>query len=289
MEWFVPCNINHYDVFSAFSELRRVNWGQTVRQIKPGDTAYIYVTAPYSAISLKCRVNKAGLKPEEAMIDDSKFDLTHTENEPYAQYMELEIVAEYASPLFALAELKRNGLTQTFSTHEISPQLSAYLARVAGRLSEEAEDNSLIQAVNEAGIGSASGFAYQGKRKEKRPPKKANGQMVYVRDRQISLNALELAGYRCEIDRSHATFIRKNWNKPYTEPHHLVPLSYSDDFDVSLDVEENIVSLCSNCHNRIHYGKDADVLLKQLYSDRKDLLEQAGIIISLDELLGMYQ
>lgn len=289
MEWFVPCNINYYDVFHAFSELKRINWGQTVRQIEPGDTAYIYVTAPYSAISLKCRVNKTGLKPEEATIDDSKFDLTQTDNGPYAQYMELEIVAEYASPLFALAELKRNGLTQTFSTHEISPQLSAYLAKAVGRLSEEAEDNSLIQAVNETDIGAASGFAYQGKRKEKRPPKRANGQMVYVRDRQTSLNALELAGYRCEIDGSHATFIRKNWDKPYTEPHHLVPLSHSDDFDVSLDVEENIVSLCSNCHNQIHYGRDADTLLTQLYHARAELLKKAGICISLNELLDMYR
>lgn len=71
---------------------------------------------------------------------------------------------------------------------------------------------------------------------------------------------------------SHPTFIRKKSDKKYTEPHHLIPMAFSDEFDVSLDVEENIVSLCSNCHNQIHYGKDADVLLRKLYEERKDEL-----------------
>lgn len=80
------------------------------------------------------------------------------------------------------------------------------------------------------------------------------------------------ANYECEIDVSHPTFIRKKSDKKYTEPHHLIPMAFSDEFDVSLDVEENIVSLCSNCHNQIHYGKDADVLLRKLYEERKDEL-----------------
>ena len=65
-------------------------------------------------------------------------------------------------------------------------------------------------------------------------------------------------------------------------------MAYSDEFDVSLDVEENIVSLCSNCHNQIHYGVDADKLIKKLYADRKDLLSTVGIDISVSRLLEMY-
>ena len=75
---------------------------------------------------------------------------------------------------------------------------------------------------------------------------------------------------------------------PYMEPHHLVPLAFSDSFDVSLDVEENVVSLCSTCHNCIHYGSDAAKLIEKLYKQRKDLLKQVGIEVTLDELLDMY-
>lgn len=75
----------------------------------------------------------------------------------------------------------------------------------------------------------------------------------------------------------------------YTEPHHLVPMSYSEKFEVSLDREENIVSLCSNCHNQLHYGEGFEVLLETLYNERKDYLKNIGIEITFEELLEMYQ
>ena len=73
------------------------------------------------------------------------------------------------------------------------------------------------------------------------------------------------------------------------EPHHLVPLTYSSEFDVSLDVEENIVSLCSNCHNNLHYGKGYEELLTILYKEREKLLKQVGITITIKRLIEMYQ
>ena len=65
-------------------------------------------------------------------------------------------------------------------------------------------------------------------------------------------------------------------------------MSYSDMFEVSLDVEENIVSLCSNCHNQLHYGEGAELLLKKLYNEREKELENVGIHIGFSELLKMY-
>lgn len=126
----------------------------------------------------------------------------------------------------------------------------------------------------------------------KRAPQKKNDyrniQEKKARSRRIAENALILADFKCEIDEEHFTFIRKKQNVPYTEAHHLVPLAYSDQFRYSLDVEENIVSLCSSCHKRIHYGKDAKELIRRLFSNRKELLEEAGIIISEEELFNMY-
>ena len=108
---------------------------------------------------------------------------------------------------------------------------------------------------------------------------------TYPRDVEVSLNALRLAEYKCECDRTHETFIRKKDGTPYTEPHHLIPLSCHASFDVSLDVEENIVSLCSHCHNKLHYGRDIEETLQTLYDARKGLLANAGIDISFSELL----
>ena len=102
------------------------------------------------------------------------------------------------------------------------------------------------------------------------------------------MNALKKAHYKCECDATHPTFIRKNSSLPYTEPHHLVPLGFSDEFSVSLDVEENMVSLCSNCHNQLHYGRDIREILNYLYCQRKDLLAKVGIVVTINELYKMY-
>lgn len=73
------------------------------------------------------------------------------------------------------------------------------------------------------------------------------------------------------------------------EPHHLIPLDYQYLFEFSLDVEANIICLCSNCHNEIHYGLNYKSLIKKFYNERKEPLEQCGIKIELEELYKLYQ
>lgn len=65
-------------------------------------------------------------------------------------------------------------------------------------------------------------------------------------------------------------------------------MAYQDLFEYSLDVEANIVSLFSNCHNQIHYGRGSETLIEMLYLERKQELEKTGISISLDGLLALY-
>ena len=60
---------------------------------------------------------------------------------------------------------------------------------------------------------------------------------------------------------------------PYMEPHHLVPMAYQEQFEHKLDRVNNIVSLCSNCHNEIHYGMYCNDLLEKLYIKRKEELK----------------
>lgn len=111
---------------------------------------------------------------------------------------------------------------------------------------------------------------------------------TYARDPVVAANALCNAEYKCEVCAQHETFIRKVNGKPYTEPHHLIPMKYQSRFDCSLDVENNVISLCSNCHNKLHYGADISEMLRQLYNARRDLLIKAGINISLEELETLY-
>ena len=110
------------------------------------------------------------------------------------------------------------------------------------------------------------------------------------RDNSIAAKALSYAGFKCEYNRADRTFKRKN-GKPYTEPHHLIPLSRYMNYDLSLDVTENIVSLCSHCHNLLHYGaiEEKEPVLRKLYEDRKDMLAAYGLEISYEELKEYYE
>ena len=155
---------------------------------------------------------------------------------------------------------------------------------------EDEEDEALIAELKaDALTGAPAKYQYAGLAKNKANPVEISGHKVYPRDRQTAINALSHADYRCEINSIHPTFLRRNSSKPYTEPHHLIPMAFSDEFDVSLDVEENIVSLCSNCHNHIHYGQGASELLTKLYHERKEALKCVGIDVSLEELLSFYE
>lgn len=71
----------------------------------------------------------------------------------------------------------------------------------------------------------------------------------------------------------------------------MIPISRYRDFDCSVDVMENIVSLCSHCHNLLHYGRmeDKKPVLEKLYNDRKEALHGKGLELSLEQLIGYYK
>ncbi len=110
----------------------------------------------------------------------------------------------------------------------------------------------------------------------------------YERNKEVAKNALSNASFKCEIDPSHRTFVREADGTPFVLPHHLVPMSYQKDFTYSIDIEENIVALCSCCHDEIHHGRDRERLLSTLYKERQEGLFRVGIDVSFDELKTMY-
>ncbi len=151
-------------------------------------------------------------------------------------------------------------------------------------------DDDLISDISKSDILlDTTYFEYIGKSKNKKNSVCIQNKYVYPRSRRVSINALRHANYKCEFDNTHSTFLRKNSNLNYTEPHHLVPLTYYKNFEVSLDVEENIVSLCCNCHKQIHLGQGFEAMIEKLYDERKDLLKKVDIDISLNELIKLYK
>lgn len=59
-EWIVPANPKYYDIEHAFDHTKEIDWKQG-NGIRTGDTVYMYVASPVSAILYKCKVTKTGI------------------------------------------------------------------------------------------------------------------------------------------------------------------------------------------------------------------------------------
>ena len=64
-EWIVPANPKYYDVEHMFDHKKETEWKQG-SGIKTGDTVYMYVAAPVSAILYKCKVTETDIPFEFA-------------------------------------------------------------------------------------------------------------------------------------------------------------------------------------------------------------------------------
>ena len=93
-DWIVPANPAYYDIERAFDDAREIVWKQG-RGIKTGDTVYIYVGAPVSAILYQCKV-----KETDIPYDHRDRNLTIT------AVMRIELAKRYAPDRFPLEKLK---------------------------------------------------------------------------------------------------------------------------------------------------------------------------------------
>ena len=59
-EWIIPSNPKYYDIIHAFDETDTIDWKQGAG-IKMGDTVFMYVGAPVSAVLYKCKVTETNL------------------------------------------------------------------------------------------------------------------------------------------------------------------------------------------------------------------------------------
>jgi len=54
-EWIIPANPKYFDIIHAFDDTDTINWKQGAG-IRKGDTVFMYVAAPVSAVMYKCKV-----------------------------------------------------------------------------------------------------------------------------------------------------------------------------------------------------------------------------------------
>lgn len=110
---------------------------------------------------------------------------------------------------------------------------------------------------------------------------------TYKRNPIVRKKVLQDALGFCQIDNEHETFISRTGELPYLEVHHLIPMMYQASYEINLDMVDNMIAICPNCHRKLHYSvKDDEYeqLVKKLYTNH---IEKLGIV-SLSTFLSYY-
>ena len=95
-EWIIPANPKYYDIEHAFDHEEIIDWKQS-SSIKVGDTVFMYVAAPISAILYKCKVVEA----------DIPYDY-QDKNLTINTLMKIKLLQKYDSKQFTFDKLKKD-------------------------------------------------------------------------------------------------------------------------------------------------------------------------------------
>lgn len=108
-EWIMPANPTYFDVITYIESMPIFSWKQP-KNINLGDTVYIYLGAPYSAIIYKCKV--------------TELDIYHDQKD---RVMNLNVVKKYDQKEYPFSKLKEFGLNSVRSPRRIPYRLSEKL------------------------------------------------------------------------------------------------------------------------------------------------------------------
>ncbi len=117
-EWIIPSNPKYYDVIGAFDAADEINWKQGAG-IRKGDTVYLYVGAPVSAILYKCLVTETDIPYQ---YQDKNLTIT--------ALMGIKLQKRYPPDQFTFAVLKEKyGIYAVRGPRGIPHSLSAALKK----------------------------------------------------------------------------------------------------------------------------------------------------------------
>lgn len=110
----------------------------------------------------------------------------------------------------------------------------------------------------------------------------------YPRNQILVVQVIQSVNFCCEYDVDHRTFTSSVTKHNYVEGHHMIPIEKQNEFNVSLDVYANIVSLCPICHRLLHHGiiEEKLFVVEKIYSERKQRLSNSGINVNVKDIIS---
>lgn len=113
--WIVPANPSYYDIVSAFEKKKGVIWKQG-KGIRKGDTVYMYVGAPISAVLYRCVVTRTDIPYEFA---DKNVRMTHL--------MEMDVLETFDKGKCPFPKLGELGIKAVRGPRRVTAEFLEYM------------------------------------------------------------------------------------------------------------------------------------------------------------------
>jgi 5-methylcytosine-specific restriction protein A len=100
--------------------------------------------------------------------------------------------------------------------------------------------------------------------------------------------AIKKADFKCELNIEHETFLTES-KINYVEGHHIIPIELYGEFVNDIDHWSNIISLCPNCHRKIHLANKEikREMLSEIWGMRGELIKE-NFFLDMDQLIEYY-
>ncbi len=289
-EWLMPFNGKTYELRSALSDLKRIDWVQNknTKNIKVGDIIYLYGGAPQSRIVYKGAV--LALK-DRSTIDDGKYNIPTVTGLYDGACFEIAVFREYTVKGLDYKSLGKYGLKSVMGARRINGELKGYIHSIdlkqiatdknrklsdvclipfpmeieeyledaLGTENDEPLDDSHSYEEKEAHAKTLSveKLALIAEKQSTDKPKTTISQVPHIeRNPYIAQYAKERAKGKCQLCGQPAPFNKPD-GSPYLESHHIIWLS-----EGGADSVANTTALCPNCHRKMHIVKAKEDIQK---------------------------
>lgn len=111
--WMLPANSKYFDLAGCFKKFGEVYWSQYFN-LQTGDEAYIYCSAPDSAVVYKCSIVGHDLSYVPEMDAEAEFYIDPKDFGPFKEhnrYAKMKVVGETHSSRLGLVNLLEHGMS----------------------------------------------------------------------------------------------------------------------------------------------------------------------------------
>ena len=252
--WIVPCNDRIFSIGDAIkAQGGLVDW--RTDRFSVGDIVFIYKTKPEQCIRYKMEVQKVRINHEQVLDQEAYWadkGLYYSGFVTY--YARLKLLEEYQDDILSLHHLHEHG-------YQGDPQSV-----------KECKDNALLdfllhphQMVNEdvydVDYPADDEHLYEGALVKVMANK-------YERNQKARMECVAKKGYQCMVCGRDFEATYGDTGKGFIHVHHLTPIS-SIGKEYELNVDEDLVPVCPNCHYMLH-RKDPPYTIQEL----KDIMQE---------------